>query len=126
MAWEVTAEALAQGARGATTEIFCPVQGFFQVPLVSDLEITVSPSRFSALLCLVSRCLGGTRPAHYRLFNNGKSTVAHDAYALHLRCLWQSCRVIAGIDRLQPVCLLHRTRLEGPDRDHEHLQRAAC
>lgn len=52
MAWEVTAEALAQGARGATTEIFCPVQGFFQVPLVSDLEITVSPSRFSALLCL--------------------------------------------------------------------------
>lgn len=63
----MTAEALAQGARGATTEIFCPVQGFFQVPLVSDLEITVSPSRFCAPLCLGSRCLGGARPAHHRL-----------------------------------------------------------
>ena len=41
--WVVTDAALAQGARGATTEIFAPVQAFFQVSTVSDLQITVSP-----------------------------------------------------------------------------------
>ena len=41
--WQVTSAALAQGSRGATTEVFAPVQGFFQVPTVSDLQITVSP-----------------------------------------------------------------------------------
>jgi len=42
-AWEVTAAAAAQGGRAATTEIFAPVQGFFQVPTVQDLQIDVSP-----------------------------------------------------------------------------------
>lgn len=42
MHWVVTVAALAQGTRGATTEIFAPVQGFFQVPTVADLKIDVS------------------------------------------------------------------------------------
>ena len=50
LSWQVTSAALAQGSRGATTEIFAPVQGFFQVATVSDLHITVSsPSIYLAL-----------------------------------------------------------------------------
>lgn len=44
MNWVVTSAALSQDARGATTEIFAPVQGFFQVANVADLQITVSSS----------------------------------------------------------------------------------
>ncbi|CAK0783442.1 hypothetical protein CVIRNUC_006641 [Coccomyxa viridis] len=39
-AWEVTPAAAAQGGRGATTELFAPVQGFFQVPRISDLRVS--------------------------------------------------------------------------------------
>ena len=45
--WVVTDAALSQGSRGATTEIFAPVQGFFQVATVSDLQIKVSPLAFT-------------------------------------------------------------------------------
>ena len=44
MNWLVTDAALAQGSRGATTEVFAPVQGFFQVATAADLQITVSSS----------------------------------------------------------------------------------
>ena len=42
-AWEVTPAAAAQGGRGATTELFAPVQGFFQVPRISDLRVRLQP-----------------------------------------------------------------------------------
>ena len=46
--------------------------------------------------------------------DNGKSTAVHDTYVPHLTCFWQSCRVIAGTNRLRHICLLYRTVLEGP------------
>ena len=45
LTWQVTADTLAAGAasggRGATTEVFAPVQGFFTVPSVEQLSIQV-------------------------------------------------------------------------------------
>ena len=46
LSWQVTADTLAAGAasggRGATTEVFAPVQGFFAVPSLEQLSIQVS------------------------------------------------------------------------------------
>ena len=45
LSWQVTAATLASGAassgRGATTEIFAPIQGFFAVARAEDLVIQV-------------------------------------------------------------------------------------
>ena len=45
LSWQVTADTLASGAasggRGATTEVFAPVQGFFAVASVARLSIQV-------------------------------------------------------------------------------------
>ncbi len=55
--WVVTEAALSQGPRGATTDIFAPAQGFFQVATVSDLEIKVSPPAIVCRTMLLSACM---------------------------------------------------------------------
>ena len=68
-AWEVTPAAAAQGGRGATTELFAPVQGFFQVPRISDLRVRMQPSDHIALhhpcaAITVAPCIGSGLPRH--------------------------------------------------------------
>ncbi|CAL5220637.1 g2681 [Coccomyxa viridis] len=66
--WVVTDAALSQGSRGATTEIFAPVQGFFQVATVSDLQIKVTSSvkcTYAADLLMLN-CLA-TQPGNVTL-----------------------------------------------------------
>lgn len=49
LSWQVTADTLASGAasggRGATTEVFAPIQGFFTVATAADLLIQVFTAR---------------------------------------------------------------------------------